>query len=369
MRTEVVTLAQFDEVVASGADFSQAVLQSLDLTSRDAALARGQFEGTLVLGCRLGDDGARTLRRAGALLFPRIPDTPLDPYRAHLYRAINLFDTYPGGRYEDSLDARGYAWIRGAAGEPSLDQSLVESLHDHAIVNALDDYLDMVDPGHVVGIMGGHAMARGSEGYSATARLGMELALAGMMVASGGGPGAMEAANLGARLAPHGPDALAEALQTLATVPSFMPSVDEWAKVAFEVRDRFSGGSDNLGIPTWFYGHEPPNVFASQIAKFCSNAIREDILLKRCRGGLVYLPGAAGTVQELFQAVTGNYYAEDPSTITPLVLVGVDQWTRKLPAWPLLEALAEGKPMGEAIVLVDTVEEAGEYLVRRAARR
>ncbi|TRY19753.1 Rossmann fold nucleotide-binding protein [Tessaracoccus rhinocerotis] len=369
MRTEMDTLAQFDDAVAAGGDLSRAVLQSLDLRHRDDALRTCRVDGALVLGCRLSEEGAQILRAGGALLFPRLPDAPLNTYRAHLYTPIDLFDTYPTGTYEDSLDARGYAWTRGAAGEPSLDQQLAESLHDHAIAEALDDYLDMVDPVQVVGVMGGHALQRGSEGYAATARLGMQLALAGKLVASGGGPGAMEAANLGARLAPHGPQALAEALRMLATVPRFVPSVDDWAKVAFEVKAQFSGGSDNLGIPTWFYGHEPPNVFASQIAKFCSNALREDILLKRCRGGLVYLPGAAGTVQELFQAVTGNYYAEDPSTITPLVLVGVEQWTRTLPAWPLLSSLAAGKPMADAIRLVDTVEEAGEFLIARVARR
>ena len=65
----------------------------------------------------------------------------------------------------------------------------------------------------------------------------------------------------------------------------------------------------SVGVPTWFYGHEPPNVFAGAIAKFFSNALREDGLLARCTDGVVYLPGAAGTVQEVFQAVTGHYYA------------------------------------------------------------
>ena len=367
MRTEVDTLAQLDDAVAAGGDLSRAVIQSLDLRGWEAVLAECRVDGALLLGCTLTDEGVASLRSRGALIFPRLPEAPLDTYRATLYSPIDLYDNLPERKYEESLDARGYAWIRGAAGQPSLDQTLAEALHDHAISDALDDYLSTIDPGRVVGIMGGHAMERGSEGYSSTAQLGMHLSLAGMLVVSGGGPGAMEAANLGARLAPHGGDALEEALTVLATVPSFKPSVDEWARAAFEVRALFSGGSDTLGIPTWFYGHEPPNVFANRIAKFCSNALREDVLLHRCRGGLVYLPGAAGTVQELFQAVTGNYYAADPSSITPLVLVGVEQWTRKLPAWPLLQSLAAGKPMAARIALVDTVEEAGAYLAEAAA--
>ena len=111
-------------------------------------------------------------------------------------------------------------------------------------------------------------------------------------------------------------------------------------------------------MPTWFYGHEPTNVFATGIAKYFANALREDTLLHRCRGGIVYLPGQAGTVQEIFQAVTENFYAADASLVAPMVLVGVEYWTRTYPAWPLLRALGEGRAMGAAVHCVDTVEEA-----------
>jgi len=43
-------------------------------------------------------------------------------------------------------------------------------------------------------------------------------------------------------------------------------------------------------IPTWFYGHEPPDVFASAIAKYFSNALREDVVPRRAvdAHGVVY---------------------------------------------------------------------------------
>ena len=44
--------------------------------------------------------------------------------------------------------------------------------------------------------------------------------------------------------------------------------------------------------------------FAGQIAKYFSNAIREDTILRACRGGIVFAAGRAGTVQEAFQAAT-----------------------------------------------------------------
>ena len=66
-----------------------------------------------------------------------------------------------------------------------------------------------------------------------------------------------------------------------------------------------------LAIPTWLYGHEPANLFAGRIAKYFSNAIREDTILRLARGGIVFAPGRAGTVQEVFQAATKTYYGTD----------------------------------------------------------
>ena len=110
-------------------------------------------------------------------------------------------------------------------------------------------------------------------------------------------------------------------------------------------------------MPTWHYGHEPPNPFATHIAKYFANAPREAVLLEACSAGIVFLPGAGGTVQEIFQDACENYYA-DESSMAPMVLVGRHHWTEELPAWPLLRALARGRAMEDHIHLVDTVEEA-----------
>jgi predicted Rossmann-fold nucleotide-binding protein len=98
------------------------------------------------------------------------------------------------------------------------------------------------------------------------------------------------------------------------------------------------------------------------IAKYFSNALRADTLLSRCRGGVVYLPGLAGTMQEIFQAVTENFYAADASLVAPLILVDRDYWTNTYPAWPLLQRLGADRPMGESIQCVDSVQEATDLL-------
>ena len=173
----------------------------------------------------------------------------------------------------------------------------------------------------------------------------------------------MEAANLGAYLSPW-PGSLDDALMIMTPAPTDRPSIDAWAQTAFEVRARWpvASAGRSLSIPTWFYGHEPTNVFATEIAKYFSNALREDTLLHHCAGGVVYLPGQAGTVQEIFQAVTENFYAADASLVVPLILVGREYWTDVYPAWPLLQRLGAGRAMGELIYCVDGVKEAADLL-------
>jgi predicted Rossmann-fold nucleotide-binding protein len=154
---------------------------------------------------------------------------------------------------------------------------------------------------------------------------------------------------------------LKEALAGVAAVPGFRPSVSAWAREAAAVVGRYPDGTPSLGIPTWFYGHEPPNYFATHIAKYFANAIREAILLELCDGGIVFLPGSAGTVQEIFQDACENYYGV-PETIRPMVLVGRAHWQERYPAWQLLESLARGRDMSASVHLVDSVHEALDVL-------
>jgi predicted Rossmann-fold nucleotide-binding protein len=277
---------------------------------------------------------------------------PVDCYRSTLYTADELYDA---PAHADSLDQRTHTW---ALRPPSPRDSLAQALHDHAIDEALTGWLTGRS---LVGVMGGHALVRNQPAYAEAARLGAVLGRH-HAVATGGGPGAMEAANLGARLAHESPATLAEALERLARVPSYHPSVDAWVAAAREVATL--GDSPSLGIPTWFYRHEPTNLFATAIAKYFRNALREAILLQVCDAGIVFLPGAAGTVQEVFQDACENYYAAEAS-VAPMVLVGGAYWTTTVPVWPLLQALARGRPMEHHVHLVDTVDEAASLFGSR----
>ena len=348
---EVESLAEFDARVAAGAtSMSGWRLQDVDLRDRADVLATMNPRGSLFLGCLLGEDVENSLREHGALVFPVLPDLPFDAYRGALYTPEELYDGLEAS-YDETTDAVVYAWSKRLRRD--LAGHLAETLHDLAIDDALDE---LVRRPRVVGVMGGHQLERGSAGYAAAATLGRSLARAGLLVATGGGPGAMEAANLGAYLAPVDDSALDKALAVLSDAPTFAPSVTEWARAAFDVRRRWPHGGRSLGIPTWFYGHEPPNPFASAIAKYFKNAVREDILLHCCTAGIVFLPGRGGTVQEVFQDACENYYA-DPSSVAPMVLVGKDYWTGELPVWPLLRSLAQDRVMEPLVHLVDDLDD------------
>jgi predicted Rossmann-fold nucleotide-binding protein len=349
---EIATIAELDALVADGArSMAGWQLQDLDLRARGEVLRSLDPRGALLLGCTIDTAAEEDLRRRGALVFPAVPDVPVDAYRPTLYTPDELYDGLVGGGYADTLDARVYAWAQDTGSD--LHSLLAQSLHDLSVDDALDEF---VGGRRLVGVMGGHALQRDTDGYADAARLGRSLTAAGLTVATGGGPGAMEAANLGAYLAGHGGEVLTEALDLLAEVPGYERSVGDWARPAFDVRTRFPDGTDSLGVPTWFYGHEPPNAFANVVAKYFKNAIREDILLHVCTAGIVFLPGRAGTVQEVFQDACENFYAEAGS-VAPMVLVGKGYWTEVLPVQPLLEALSAGRGMADALHLVDDLDE------------
>jgi predicted Rossmann-fold nucleotide-binding protein len=362
---DITTLDELDHRLRAGArTLSGWRVRSVDLSERGAELGRCRLAGATFLGCRFAEGDAARVEAAGALVLPQIPDVPVDVYRHELYDARELFDAL---RWSDSLDGRAYAWSKptaGAGAEVSTEVPLARTLHDHAIDLALDRWRE---GRRVVGVMGGHAASRGTTLFADAARLGHRLGAAGLTVATGGGPGAMEAANLGARLSSRDDAVLQQALRMLAAVPSYRPSVDAWvlssfdALTALDPPDADGGPVANLGIPTWHYGHEPPNVFGTAIAKYFRNATREAILLEVCDAGIVFLPGAGGTVQEVFQDACENYYADEAS-VAPMVLVGREHWTVDLPAWPLLQALASGRAMEPHVHLVDTVEEALEVV-------
>ena len=203
-----------DELLAhlqDGGTVSGLRLQGVDLASAagEALIALpNRFDGLVVLGGHVPASTARTLTDRGAILFPSDPHLPIDPYRARLYSAGELYAGLERG-YEHTPDAQAYRWSRDCRVAHDAYAGAMRGLHDESMRDALHESLE---GRRTVGIMGGHAMGRTSTAYAEIARLARDLADGGHVVLTGGGPGAMEAANLGAADRVGGLDAALECL-------------------------------------------------------------------------------------------------------------------------------------------------------------
>ncbi len=370
MNVEVESVDELLAHVARAGHLRGVVVQGLDLTRDDVAqaLQKVSAEDAHFLGCRLTPSAAQHIRRTGGTLFPVFEDLPFNPYRAALYTPEELMRGYEAGRREslaDTLDGQIYAHFAAYHGPEApvpILTSLAYRIHDHAIDNALHGVLYPAagPPRRVVGVMGGHRLQRDAEVFGQVSQVAWRLVQQGYFIATGGGPGAMEAANLGAYMGAYSRQDLAAALRTLATQPAYTDP--RYFETAYAVRVAFPDGHESLAVPTWFYGHEPTNLFAAHVAKYFANSLREDGLLAIARHGVVYAPGSAGTVQEVFMDAAQNHYVTF-GAVSPMVFLGTRYWTREKPVYPLLVALAADRPYAGMLALCDAAEDAVRFIV------
>ena len=255
-------------------------------------------------------------------------------------------------------------------------ERMMQALHDQAISGAVGRILVGK---RVAAIMGGHKMLRGTADYASVVELSRTLTRGGVMVCAGGGPGAMEASHLGALLANSSDDVIHDALKSLASVPSvpdlvqivndggaangdMVKAAHDWLAPSYEIAKRIQTPGESLAVPTWHYGHEPSTPFATMIAKYFQNSIREDGLLAIAHQGIVFAPGRAGTLQEIFQDATQNYYRSF-GVFSPMVLLDVEYWTKTLPAVPLLKSLFTPDDFERCVLVTDDVATAAKFIL------
>ena len=268
---------------------------------------------------------------------------PYSVFKKTLYTPKSLYEGYDWHNpdsFKNCYDTAVYNHYL-ATGKRTTDdnEKLARTLHDHSMSDALHDLLGKHNEKDVVAIMGGHALLRTDAVYKQVVMVSKLLTEKGKLMVSGGGPGAMEATHLGAWLAGRTEEEVKEALFMLAEYPSFKD--EGWLCSAFEVMERFPQEKyESVGIPTWLYGHEPATPFATHIAKYFENSLREDGLLTIAMGGVIYTPGSAGTMQEIFQDAVQNHYLSF-GYASPMAFLGVDYWTKQMPVYPLLTQLHE----------------------------
>jgi len=344
-----------------------AAFQHLDLRNHTEALLTSSLYGSLFLDCQLSQVARDHADGTGAIFFPAIPSMPFHPYRNRLYSPLELMEGFVHGSptgFEHTTDHLIYQHYVAQGGTHSEDlcETIARSLHDHAMTDSLQEFLKGRTP---VAIMGGHAMQRTDQAYRDVAYMAMSLTEAGYLLVSGGGPGAMEATNLGGWLAGRKLADLDGALEILAAAPTYKER-QRWLESALMVRKRYpcaEEGYVSLGMPTWLYGHEPPNIFATHIAKYFANSIREEGLLSIATGGIIFSPGSAGTIQEIFQDATQNHY-NTQGIISPMIFFGEEYWMKNKPVYPLLHKLASGHAYGELLSITDEPDEVIRSIVK-----
>ena len=357
-------LDSLDRLLRQGNHLNCTVIQGLDLREVDLVWGEIECAGAVFLGCRFPVGlSLCDLIEKGALVFPEFGDLPYHPYRPELYSREELMEGW--SEEEDlSLDKRIYDhFVKYGKKSPDIVEALAERLHDHAIDDGLGDLLEGRTEGdgkkRVVAIMGGHSTGRDDLSYWKVAQLARALTREGFFIASGGGPGIMEAANLGAYLADLDEGELSQVLEELARFPRY----DDvgYLEAAKRVVEGFPTGHSSLAVPTWFYGHEPTNMFSTHVAKYFSNSIREDGLLAIARYGVIFAPGRAGTTQEIFQDACQNHYAS-LGEVSPMVFLGAERYTGETPLWETVQALAKGRHYQDYLCLSDEVSEVVDFI-------
>jgi len=340
-------------------------VQSLDLETLESKMLGRKFKDCLFLGCKMSEQLWQHLHPDN-FIFP-VMDAPYNVYPNKLYTKETLYNNYNPQKpktYLQTLDKLVYDhYIKTGKQAKSIKETLTRRLHDHSITDAIEDFLENFNPKKVVAMMGGHGLSRADKTYRQVAEISRTLTEKGYLMVSGGGPGAMEATHLGAWLAGRSDRSLSTAIKILSKAPFYNDK--KWLSTAFEVLKKYPTSKyQSLGIPTWLYGHEPPTPFASHIAKYFANSVREDGLLTIAKGGVIFAPGSAGTIQEIFQDLTQNHYRSF-GFASPMVFINKEYWSYQRPIYPVIELMSlRGDLKNLNLGLYDTNEEVIDHIER-----
>src|SRR3954451_8446824 len=282
-------------------------------------------------------------------------ERPYDVRPERLYIRDDLMaGWHRGADHSMTLDGRIYAYVKARGGRaPDMEEGLAQRTHDHFIDVALASFL-MGTARPVVGIMGGSGTVAADRNYRRVVRLTAELTRRGYLVVGGGGLGIMEAANLGAYLADRSDADREGAVDALAAAPPWSTDPAGYIDAEVDIRERFAPGGESLAIPTWVNAGEPISQFASHIAKYFSNSIREDGLLAVATAGIVFAPGGAGTMQEIFQDAAQNAYRTFGRS--PMAFLDTQHYCGETRLYPALERQAERLGFADLLSVGDEPE-------------
>ncbi len=342
MYKEIESQASLLELLNKETHLTKFAFQNLDFKSVKKIAKTKTFSDCLFLGCTIPKSLEKLGIKEKCIVFPKL-NMPYNAFINKLYTAKDLYDNYELGNpnsYEKTHDRIVYNhYLKTGKEADDIKETTARWLHDHAITDALYDFLAPYDEKRVIAIMGGHSLSRADKNFLEVAKISKQLTEMGYLMISGGGPGAMEATHVGAWFAENTIENLEKAVAILAKAPIY--NDEFWLDKSFEVLKLFPNTKyKSLGIPTWLYGHEPPTPFATHIAKYFANSVREDKLLAIAKGGIIFAPGSAGTIQEIFQDATQNHYLSF-GYASPMIFFNTQYWNVERPIYPLLKQMQE----------------------------
>ncbi len=185
---------------------------------------------------------------------------------------------------------------------------------------------DMEEIGPAVSIFGGSRVAPESDAYRHARELARRLAAEGFAIITGGGPGVMEAGNLGAK----------------------------------------EGGGESVGLNIELPHEQSPNAHQTLSLSFRYFFLRK-LMFVKYSAGYVVMPGGFGTLDELFTSLT--LIQTKKAYPFPVILFGRTYWAG-LMDWirdTLVPAGTVGADDPELITVVDSVDDAVDLLLLHKA--
>ena len=176
--------------------------------------------------------------------------------------------------------------------------------------------------GPCVSVFGSARFTEGHPYYTLGMEMGARIARMGLTVMTGGGPGIMEAANRGAKMA---------------------------------------GGRSvaaNIELP-----HEQaPNPYLDKFVNIKYFFVRKVLLFKYAYA-FVVLPGGIGTVDEMYEALT--LIQTGKAKNFPVILMGSDYWARMMDQMQVFVRQGAISPQDmDLLIVTDSVDEAAEHIAK-----